>query len=68
MGKASRMTDERRRHADDEDDDLAIDEEPQKPQYQTLDRTWLSPDDDDPERDEAAERARKAVEPGQPRE
>ena len=61
------MTDERRR-PDDEDDDLAIDEEPQKPQYQTLDRTWLSPDDDDPERDEAAERASKAVEPGRPRE
>jgi hypothetical protein len=63
------MTDERKRPAaDDEDDDLAVDEQPQKPQYQTLDRTWLSPDDDDPERDEAAERARKAVEPGQPRE
>jgi hypothetical protein len=62
------MTHERRRRADDEGDDLAIDEEPQKPQYQTLDRTWLSPDDDDPERDEAAERASKAVEPGRPRE
>ena len=63
------MSDERNRPAaEDEDDDLAVDEEPQKPQYQTLDRTWLSPDDDDPERDEAAKRARKAVEPGQPRE
>jgi hypothetical protein len=30
--------------------------------------TWLSPDEDDPQRDEAAERARKAVEPGRPRE
>ena len=39
---------------------------PPKPDYQTVERTWLSPDDDDPERDEAAERARKAVEPGRP--
>ncbi|HEY7345314.1 MAG TPA: hypothetical protein VH620_07120 [Gaiella sp.] len=58
------MSDERTRP----DDDLAIDEEPQKPQYGTLERTWLSPDDDDPQRDEAAERASKAVEPGRPRE
>jgi hypothetical protein len=52
----------------DQKDGLVVDEEPQKPQYQTLERTWLSPDDDDAQRDEAAERAKKAVEPGRPRE
>ena len=41
---------------------------PKQPQYQTVERTWLSPNDNDPEREEAAERARKAVEPGRPRE
>jgi hypothetical protein len=38
------------------------------PSYGTTDRTWLSPDPDDPERDEAAERAAEAVEPGRERE
>jgi hypothetical protein len=47
----------------------AADEHPPKqPQYQTVERTWLSPDDDDPDREEAAERARKAVESDRPRE
>jgi hypothetical protein len=33
------------------------------------DSTWLSGDDEhDPQREEAAERARRAVEPGRPRE
>ena len=36
---------------------------------QSGDATWLSGDDpDDPLREEAAERARRAVEPGRPRE
>jgi hypothetical protein len=52
----------------DRDDNTRSPSAPQKPDYQTVERTWLSPDDDDPERDEAAERARKAVEPGRPRE
>jgi hypothetical protein len=36
--------------------------------YQSEKRTWLSGDADDPLREEAAERARRAVEPGEPRE
>jgi hypothetical protein len=52
----------------DRDDNTRSPSAPEKPDYQTVERTWLSPDDDDPERDEAAERARKAVEPGRPRE
>lgn len=38
-------------------------------QYSSGEGTWLSGDEeDDPQRDEAAERARRAVEPGRPRE
>ena len=37
------------------------------PAYGTTERTWLSPDDDDAQRDEAAERAREAVKPGRER-
>jgi hypothetical protein len=55
-------------HERDRKDEVAVDDEPQKPQYATLERTWLSPDDDDPQRDEAAERAKKAVSPDRPRE
>jgi hypothetical protein len=37
--------------------------------YQDGEQTWLSPNaDDDPRRDEAAERASRAVEPGRERE
>ena len=38
------------------------------PSYGTKDRTWLSPETDDPEREEAAERAAEAVDPGRERE
>jgi hypothetical protein len=41
---------------------------PDTARYAGDEGTWLSPDDDDPQRDEAAKRARKAVEPGRPRE
>lgn len=38
-------------------------------EYRSGDRTWLSGDDeDDPLREQAAERAARAVEPGRPRE
>jgi hypothetical protein len=53
-----------RKHDNQRHDSVAAD----PPRYQTLERTWLSPDDDDPQRDEAADRARKAVRPGHPRE
>lgn len=52
----------------DRNDDERSPSAPEKPDYQTTERTWLSPESDDPEREEAAERARKAVEPGRPRE
>ena len=58
------MSDEPERQSDEE----AATESPPKPQYQTVERTWLAPEDDDPAREEAAERARTAVEPGRPRE
>jgi hypothetical protein len=38
-------------------------------EYRSSDRTWLSGDEeDDPLREQAAERAARAVEPGRPRE
>jgi hypothetical protein len=57
------MDDERER-----EEEVRSPSAPENPDYQTVERTWLSPDDDDPERDEAAERAREAVEPGRERE
>lgn len=41
---------------------------PETPRYAGDEGTWLSPEGDDAQRDEAAERARRAVEPGKPRE
>jgi hypothetical protein len=38
------------------------------PRYAGDKGTWLSPEDDDPQREEAAERARQAVQPDKPRE
>ena len=53
------------------EDDVPAIRETQGPMGQpaSKDGTWLSGDDpDDPLREEAADRARRAVEPGQPRE
>ena len=57
-----------------DDIELASSDEPKNPAasdapaYAGDKGTWLSPEDDDPERDEAAERARQAVRPDKPRE
>ena len=58
----------------DHDTEPAASDEPKNPAasdapaYAGDKGTWLSPEDDDPQRDEAAERARQAVRPDKPRE
>ena len=58
----------------DQDTEPGASEEPTNPAasdapaYAGEKGTWLSPEDDDPQRDEAAERARQAVQPDKPRE
>jgi hypothetical protein len=57
-------------HSDEDDDRLPTKREPQQPIGSVDgDDTWLSGEDEhEPLREEAAERARRAVEPGRPRE
>ena len=58
------------RHSAEENDGLSTKREAQQPAGPVDgDNTWLSGEDEhDPQREEAAERARRAVEPGRPRE
>ena len=57
-------------HSDDDHDAPPTKREAQQPMGPVDgDDTWLSGEDEhDPQREEAAERARRAVEPGRPRE
>lgn len=63
-------TDKRSEKSDEGDDGRPTTREAQQPIGSVDgDDTWLSGEDDhDPQREEAAERARRAVEPGRPRE
>jgi hypothetical protein len=57
-------------HSDEDDDGLRTKREARQPIGSVDgDDTWLSGEDEhDPQREEAAQRARRAVEPGRPRE
>lgn len=63
-------TDKRSEKHDENDDGTPTKREAQQPIGPAAgDDTWLSGEDEhDPQRDEAADRARRAVEPGRPRE
>jgi hypothetical protein len=64
------MTTDKRSEGQSEEDDGPTKREARQPIGPVDgDGTWLSGEDEhDPQRDEAAERARRAVEPGRPRE